>query len=158
MLNCERKQNMKQTLITLTLLGTIQFISAQEKVPQEQALRYAAVATADAKQLNGTPIATDVDIQQPVAVADGQFGGMVLPQKNLKLANLTGASDKVVPIGQLWLLNLAPMQGGSAGSSDKLRLAKVTHRGEEYTLPQCTLGVRRVGSATELVILGKDKT
>jgi hypothetical protein len=149
---------MKQTLTILALLAVVQLAFGQDKLPREEALKYAAVATADAKQLSGTPIATDVDTQQPVALLDGEYGGMVLPQKNLKIANLTEASETVVPVGQLWLLKLAPMQDGQAISSEKLRLATVKHDGEVYTVPQCTLGVRRKAGAMELVVLGKDKS
>jgi hypothetical protein len=151
-------QTMKQIIITLTLLAAVQLGSAQEKLSRDQALKYASRVSADLKQLAGTPIPTDVDAQQPVAVQDGEYGGLVLPQKNLTAANLAQAGETVVPIGQLWLHRLTPMKDGEAVPSEKLRLATVIEAGEKTTMPQCALGVRRSSSgALELLIFGKGK-
>lgn len=149
---------MKRILITIALATAVQLVSAQEKLSREEALQYAEAVSKDAQQLKGTPIPTDVDTQQPVALHEEGYGGMVLPQKNLKADDLAKATDKVVPIGQLWLLKLTPMRDGQAVPADKLRLAKVNADGEEVTVPQCALGVRRKNAETlELVVYGKDK-
>jgi hypothetical protein len=150
---------MKQILITLTLISGLQLASAQERLSHETALRYAKLAGADTQQLQGTPIPTTVDLSQPVAMRDGEFGGMVLPQAKLTPEMLAKADDKVLPIGQLWLLRLAPMSGGEAVAKDKLRVATVkTPDGEEVKSPQCTLGVKRNSTgALELLVFGKDK-
>ena len=149
---------MKPVIISLTLLAGLQVISAQEKLPQEEALKYATALSADPKLLAGTPIATDVDTSKPVALREGEFGGMILPQKNLKVEDLAPAGKAVVPIGQLWLRNLTPVLDGSGISQDKLLLAAVTRRGEEITLPKCALGVRRNDAGVlELLVFGKDK-
>jgi hypothetical protein len=149
---------MKQTLVILTLLTTLLLVSAQEKLSREEALKYASAVSADAKQLSGTPIKTDVDPQLPVAIQDGEFGGMVLPQKGLKVSDLAAAKEAIVPIGQMWLLKLTPMRNGEAIPSEKLRLATIQADGEEATVPQCALGVRRKNAnALELVVFGKDK-
>jgi hypothetical protein len=149
---------MKRNIVTLTLLAAIQLVSAQEKLPREEALTYAQLVSADPKQLAGTPITTDVDAQQPVALRDGEYGGMVLPQKNLKAETLAKAGESVIPIGQLWLLKLTPMVDGSGIPGDKLRLVTVKRQGEDYTVPQCALGVRRTSAGTlELLVFGKGK-
>ena len=72
---------------------------------------------------------------------------------------LAKADDKVLPIGQLWLLKLTPMSGGEKVSADKLRLATIkTPDGDELKVPQCALGVQRgKGGALELLVFGKDK-
>lgn len=149
---------MKQTILTLTLLATVQLVFAQERLPREEALTYAAAVSADAKQLKGTPIATDVDVQQPVALRDGDYGGMVLPEKKLSAEALAKADQKVLPIGQLWLHKLTPMRDGEAIEADKLRLVAVNLNGESVTVPQCALGVRRNSAGTlELLVFGKSK-
>ena len=151
-------QTMKRNLITVVLLSTLHLASAQEKLSRQEALSYAKAVSADAKQLNATPIPTDVDPQQPVAIREGDYGGMVLPQKNLKAASLTQADQSIVPVGQLWLLKLTPMHDGTALSGDKLRLVTVKYDYEEVTVPQCALGVRRTSAgALELLVFGKDK-
>jgi hypothetical protein len=149
---------MKGNLLVLALLAALPLANAQEKLPKEEALTYAKWVGADAKQLNGTPIATEVDLQQPVAVKEEPYGGMVLPQKDLKAEALAKAGDAAVPIGQLWLLKLTPMQDGSGISQDRLRLATVQADGEQIIAPQCALAVKRNAAGNlELLVYGKSK-
>jgi hypothetical protein len=150
-------KNMKSILVTVAILSTLQLVAAQERLSREEALRYAAVVSADLKQLKGTPIATDVDTQKPVALRDEDYGGMVLPQKDLSAESLTKAGkEEIVPIGQLWLHKLAPMCDGEVVSNGKLRLVTVSADGTEATVPQCALGVRRnAQGALEMAVFGK---
>jgi hypothetical protein len=149
---------MKHTLLTLTLLSTLALASAQEKLSREEILRYAFVVAGDLKQLQATPIPTDVDIKQPVAVRDGDFGGMVLPEAKLNAEAIAKAGEKVVPVGQVWLLKLTPMQDGDAVGASKLRMVTLTHEGDQVKVAQCALGVQRNGSGSlELLVFGKDK-
>ncbi len=149
---------MKQTIVLIGLLGAVSVVSAQERLSQEEALKYATLVSADSKQLKDTPIPTDVDTKKPVALREEQFGGMVLPQKDLSAESLAKAGKDVAPIGQLWLYQLTPMRDGEAVSADKLRLATVNADGNEVKVPQCALGVRRTDDGTlELLVFGKGK-
>ena len=149
---------MKQTLFALALLVSVQLVSAQEKVSKEEALSYAKAASADAKQLAGTPIATDVDAQKPAAMKEGEYGGMVLPQKDLKLEAISKATETPVPVGQLWLHNLTPMKDDEAVAESKLRVATAKLDGTELSVPQCALAVRHTSAgALELLVYGKGK-
>jgi hypothetical protein len=154
-----RTQIMKQIIVTMALLSTLQIVSAQQRLSREEALKYAAAVSADAKQLKGTPIATDVDTKKPVAFLEDDYGGMLLPQKNLSAESLAQVGkEEVVPVGQLWLHKLTPMCDGEAVASGKLRLVTVSADGSEATVPQCALGARRnAQGALELVVFGKDK-
>jgi len=150
---------MKQITIALTLLLGISLAPAQERVSPEQALRLAKLVGADTNQLKGTPLVTSVDLEKPVAMRDGEFGGMVLPQAKLSEEVLAKAGEQTVAIGQLWLRGLTPMHNGEAVSESKLRIATVkTPEGDELKVPQCALGVRRLaGGELELLVFGKDK-
>lgn len=151
-------KTMKRILIALTLFTGLQLLSAQEKLSREQALSYAKAVSADQKQLNDTPIATDVDPEQPVALKDGNYGGMVLPQKSLTPAAIARASGTAVSIGQLWLHKLTPMRDGAAVTRDNLRMVTVNAEGEEAMVPQCALAIRRdAGGALELLVFGNAK-
>src|ERR1039457_2909406 len=143
-----KHKQMKHTLLTLTLLSTLALASAQEKLSREETLRYAFVVAGDLKQLQATPIPTDVDIKQPVAVRDGDFGGMVLPEAKLNAEAIAKAGEKVVPIGQVWLLKLTPMKDGEAVAASKLRMVTLTHEGDQVKVSQCALGVQKNGSGT----------
>lgn len=155
----ESNHPMKHILTTLTVLCILQAATAQERLATEEALRYAKLAGADTQQLQGTPIPTSVDLNRPVALRDGDYGGMVLPEAKLTAESLAQATDKVVPVGQLWLLRLTVMREGEAVSGDRLRLATVkTGDGGEVKVVQCALGVRRNSAGSlELLIYGKDK-
>jgi len=149
---------MKHTLLTLTLLSTLALASAQEKLSREETLRYAFIVAGDLKQLQATPIPTDVDVKQPVAVRDGDYGGMVLPEAKLNADAIAKAGEKVVPVGQIWLLKLTPMQDGDAVGASKLRMVTLSHEGDQVKVAQCALGVQKNGSgALELLVFGKDK-
>jgi hypothetical protein len=73
---------MNRILLTITLLSSIHFVSAQEKLTQDEALGYAEAVKPYLKQVTGLP--TDVDVRKPVAIKDDEYGGMALPQKDLK--------------------------------------------------------------------------
>jgi|ERR1035438_9582235 hypothetical protein len=149
---------MKRTLIAFTVLMTLHLASAQERLSREEALKYALLVSVDLKQLQGTPIPTDVDVKQPVVVYEGDHGGMLLPEAKLTSEAFAKAGEKIVPIGQLWLRKLTPTRDGSALASDKLRVATVKHKDQDVSLVQCALGVRRNRSdALELLVFGKDK-
>jgi len=150
---------MKQTIVIIALLSSLQLATAQERLSREEALKYATAVSANAKQFKGTPIVTDVDTQKPVALREDEYGGMVLPQKNLTSESLAKVGkDEVAPIGQLWLHKLVPMRDGEPVPSAKLRLVTVEAEGTEATVPQCALGVRRnAQGALELVVFGKEK-
>lgn len=150
---------MKSIPFVLTLLTLAGSAFAQEKLSTEEARYYAKAVGADAKQLNATPIATAVDLQQPVALRDENYGGMVLPQKGLQTDTLAKVGTTAVPIGQLWLYNLTLMQDYQAVSADQLRLVTVSADGETASAPQCTLAVRKNDAGKlELLVLGRSTT
>ena len=150
------QNDMKPLLITITLVTSLQFVAAQERLTRDEALFYARAVSSAATQPHGTPIATDVDLEQPIALRDEDYGGMVLPQKGLRPETIAEAGETPVPIGQLWLHQLAPMRHGAAVSRSALRLVTVRAQGEETTVPQCALAVRRnASSGLELLVYGK---
>ena len=147
---------MKTALIALTLVTTLQAGMAQEHLSREETLKYAFLVSLDLPRLTGTPLATDVDVKRAVAMRDGDYGAMVLPEAKLAPDTLANVRQDALPVGQLWLHQLTPMREGSAIPSDELRLAEVTHNEGTTSVPQCTLAVRRSGSGQlELAILGK---
>ncbi len=147
---------MKKTIVLFALAGALQLAGAQEQLPREEALKYAFAVSLDLAQLQGTPIPTDVDVKRPLAVRDGEYGGLFLPEAKLSAQAISGAAEKIVPIGQLWLHGLTPVRDSQGIDSGKLRMAKVTVEGSEARVPQLTLGVRKSsGGKLELLVLGK---
>lgn len=146
---------MKKCFLIITLAGTLGLANGQEVLPREEALKLAFAASLDLAQLQTTPIPTDVDLKRPLAVREGEYGGLFLPEAKLNAQAIANAADKVVAIGQLWLHRLTPVQDGQPVNSGKLRMAKVSIEGDELRVPQCTLGVRRTGGKLELLVFGK---
>ncbi len=147
---------MKKTLMLSVVLVALVSTQAQEKLPREETLKYAFITCVNLKQMVGTPIPTDPDVKRPVALKDGEYGGMVLPESKLTADVLTKAGKDVVPVGQLWMVKLAPMNDGQVVPAEKLRMVHLSSGDREGDVPCCALGVRKNGEGTlELLIYGK---
>jgi len=153
---CTWNITMNRLIITLGLLALTGTAIAQEHLPRQEALKYAFLVSVDLKNLQGTPIPTDVDLKRVVAMRDGDYGAMVLPEAKLSASAIAGAGSSVVPVGQLWLHRLTPMKDGSGIPEDRLRVVTVEAGQQTGTAVQCALGVKGNGSGgLELLVYGK---
>jgi len=149
---------MNRIIVVLSLFAAAQGAVAQEELSRREALKFAFYVSADLKVLQGTPIATDVDLKHPVVLHDGDYGAMVLPEAKLSPETVAKAGDTVVPIGQLWLRKLTPLNGGEGVQGSKLRTVSIETESETASAVQCALGVKGDGSGgLELLVFGKDK-
>jgi hypothetical protein len=149
---------MKRNIIAALLLTGLVASQAQEKLSREETLKYAFFVCADLKEMLNTPIPTDPDVKRPVAVRDGDFGGMILPEAKLSADTLANAGKEAKSVGQLWLLGLAPMNAGEVVPASKLRKVHVRATDQEADAVCCALGVSKdPDRGLELVIYGKDK-
>lgn len=138
------------------LLGGL--VLAQERIPQEQAQKAAAMLAEHAAKLDGPQIKTEVDAQKPFGLQQGQRAAVIIPDKKLSEDALSKAGKDVVPLGQLWLRGLAPVADGKVLPNDKLRVVKVKADNQDHELPLCLLGVRKnKDGGLEMVVYGKDK-
>ncbi len=144
--------------LALLLLNAAPVV-AQEQLSRAEALHYACAVAADLGEMLKTPVPTDPDIKRPVAVRESDYGAMILPEAKLAAAAIHAAGKGGIPVGQLWLLNLAPMTEGQPVPADRLRFVHVTAEDGSAMAPCCVLVVRATGDdGLELVVLGKDKT
>jgi RNA polymerase sigma factor (sigma-70 family) len=105
-----------------------------------------------------TPIPTDPDVKRPVAVREGDYGGMVLPEAKLSADQLSGEGAQVVSVGQLWLRGLVPLCGGELPPNDQLQLVTVSTDEGSASVPCCALGMRKNNNGSlELLVYGKNK-
>ena len=149
---------MKTTTIAALLLTGVLAVQAQERLPREEALKYAFVVSANLKEMLNTPIPTDPDVKRPVALRDGDYGGMILPETKLTADKLAKAGSEVVPVGQLWLHKLAPLIEGQVALPSKLRKVHLSVGDQEADALCCALGVKKSGDdSLELLVFGKDK-
>ena len=149
---------MKSITIAAVLLTGVLAVQAQERLPREEALKYAFIVSANLKEMLNTPIPTDPDVKRPVALRDGDYGGMVLPEAKLTAEKLAKAGTEVVPVGQLWLHKLAPLVGGQVALPSKLHKVHLVVADQEGDAVCCALGVKKNADAgLELLVYGKDK-
>ena len=150
---------MNKIIPALILAMAVPLASAQERLPRREALKLAFLVSADLKALQATPIATDVDLKHPVALRDGDYGALVLPESKLSAETIAKAGDRVAPLGQLWLHRLTPIRDGVAVPPSELHVVQVETEGESHAAVQLALGVRSNGSGgQELLVFGKGKT
>jgi hypothetical protein len=141
-----------------TLIAGLTAAQAQEQLSREESLKYAFVVTADLSAMLQTPIPTDPDVKRPVALRDGDYGGMVLPESKLSAEVFSRAGKEVSPVGQLWLLKLVPLNDGRAVPASKLRMVQTKSSEGQATVPCCALGVcKDDNGGLELLVYGKDK-
>jgi hypothetical protein len=150
---------MKSVAIVIGLLASSLFCQAQDRLPREEALKYAFAACTDLKQLQNTPIATDPDVKLPVVCREGEYGAMVLPETKLSAENLAKVGKEVKSIGQLWLHKLAPLTEGTVVKESQLRVVSVNSPEGSLSVPLCALGIcRNADGKLELQVFGKEKT
>lgn len=146
-------------LLATGLLWAIPAIQAQEQLPRREALKLAFYLSADLQVLQKTPIATDVDVKHPVALRDGDYGALVLPEAKLSADSMARAGSDVVAVGQLWLRKLTPIRDGDAISGSELQIVKLEVDGQTESVAQCALGVKGDGSGgLDLLVFGRDKS
>jgi hypothetical protein len=149
---------MKQMIILAAIIAGFTTAQAQEQLPRQEALKYAFIVSGNLEAMLKTPIPTDPDVKRPVAMKDGDYGGMVLPESKLSAEAFAKAGAQAAPLGQLWLLKLVPMKDGQPVPTSKLRMVQATSDEGEATVPCCALGVsKNAEGGLELLVFGKDK-
>ena len=149
---------MKRTLIAAVLLTGLLAVQAQEKMSREETLQIAFYTSLDLKAMLNTPIPTDPDVKRPVAVKDGDYGSLVLPETRLSADTFSNAGKEAKSVGQIWLRGLAPMNAGEVVPASKLRTVHVNAGGQEADAVCCALGVcKDANGGLELLVYGKDK-
>src|SRR5206468_3946052 len=104
-----RSPHMKKLIVPLALLLLAGPAPAQERIPDEEARNIARELIEAAKKVKA-PVAPQVDADKPYGKHKDEYGAMVLPDKNLSAERLAKAGkDEIVPIGQFWMRNLAPV-------------------------------------------------
>lgn len=149
---------MKNTALCLALFLTASLSPAQEAVPLADAQKYAQILAESAKDLTGLPLACELDLDKPSAIRAGEVGALVIPDKRATADKLAKAGKDAVPLGHLWLRNLAPVNAGAPLPNSELRSVKV-RSGESTAEAQLFVVAARRNAADklELVVFGKPK-
>ena len=155
-----RKKIMKTsiTLLTLALMGTIAIANAQERLSTDQAKRYAELTRQSPSLLKNAPLKFEADLDQPVAVAMEDLGGLVIPRVDLSEGSEADVGVEPVAIGEMWLYNLTLEQNGWGISENKLDVISLKTEEGRVKVPRCVLGVNKPdGKTPVLLVYGKSE-
>jgi hypothetical protein len=143
------------TGVWVALIGVSQ--GGQDRLPLDEAQRYAKVCVELLGSLTDTPINLDVDVEKPCAVRGEGGGAMIVPDKSLSKERLAKLGQDVVPVGQLWLRKWTPVVAGKPVAKDRLRVVTLRVDDKDRPMPLLLLGVRKHGDkGLELVGYARD--
>jgi hypothetical protein len=149
---------MRRTIAVVTVLCLAGAGWAQERVPQEQAVKFARRFADEASKIGSPQLKTDVDPEKAFALHAGEAHAMFIPEKDLSEETFAKAGKEPTPVGQLWMRKVVPAAEGKPVPEDKLRIVTISVNNEEHQLPLSLVGVRKTAdNHLELVLYGKDK-
>ena len=153
---------MKNFAPLLALLLTASLSSAQDAVPLAvplaDAQKYAQILADSAKDLTGLPLVCELDLEKPAAIRAGEAGALVIPDKRVTTDKLAKAGKDAVPLGHLWLRNVAPWKDANPLPNAVQRTVKVRSGDSTAEAQLFVLAVRRnAADKLELLVLAKTK-
>jgi hypothetical protein len=149
---------MKNFAPLLALLLTASLTSAQENVPLADAQKYAQILADSAKALTDLPLVCELALDKPAAIRAGEAGVLVIPDKRAAADKFAKAGKDAVPLGHLWLRNVAPVKDGNPLPNADQRSVKVRSGDSTAEAQLFVLAVRRnAADKLELLVLGKTK-
>jgi hypothetical protein len=134
----------------------VSLAAGQDRLPQDEAQRYAKVCVGQAGRLADAQIEMDVDSEKACAVRGEGGGAMAVPDKKLTREKLLKAGEGVVPVGQVWLRKWTAVVGGKPVPKDRLRIVTVNVDDKDRPMPLLLAGVRKKGAGLELVVYAAD--
>jgi hypothetical protein len=145
-----------KTFAALALLTVVSL--AQEVVPLDEAQRGARKVTDTLGTPQDAPFVAEVDVTKPQAIKAGKAGLLVIPDKKLTLETLGSTGDAVIPIGQLWTLNISLGKNGEPAPNDAIRFLSVSDGDRNLQVQLYFVGAAKNGSGQlDLVVFAKGK-
>jgi hypothetical protein len=154
----EIKNSMKKLIVLILTSGLLPCLCAQELLSKEEAQTYAQLTRKNPKLLESTPVKCEVDIANPVALREGDYGGMLLTDKNFTAEKFGKLGEKRLPVAEFWLYHLGPMRNGELVSDSELNIIALPTDDGTVKVPLCILGVvKNNQDKLELQVFGKEK-
>ena len=146
------------TLLTLALLGITTITNAQERLSSGEANRIAQLTRQNPNLLSNAPLYVEADLEQSVALAKDDFGGLLIPIEGLSEGTESDVGTEPVAIGELWLRNLTLEKNGWGISSSQLNVVTVNTEEGRVRAPRCILAVSKTDdNKPVLMIYGKNE-
>lgn len=129
---------------------------AQETVPLDRAREFARHLVESAKSISGTAVEIDADVLHPVGIRAGESGGLVVPDRNLTAGALEKAGTTPIPVGELFLRNVALSVDGKPVEKEKLLHISVSMEDRKVEVPIYLLAAAKDAEGSlQLLIFGK---
>jgi hypothetical protein len=141
-------------LLAIALHVPVSF--AQERIPDDEAERYAKLLVDEAKKLTNLPFSLECDPTKPVGLHAEEYGAMAIPAVALSAEKLKAIPKDGLPVGQLWMRKLT-LQAASANiPTSDLRVVPITIDGTELNVSLFLLSVHKTDDdKLELRVYGK---
>ena len=145
--------------LTLALMGLLTSASAQERMDLSKAKHYAQITRQNTEQFKHAPLSFEADIEQPVALANDSFGGLLIPRARLSEGSSEDVGTEPVAIGELWLYNLTLERNGWPMREHTLDIIPLNTEEGRVRIPRCVLAVSKPsGKPPLLMVYGKSNT
>jgi len=149
---------MKKYIVVLGLLVFAGWASAQEPIPRDQVQKMSLRVARITSNFLDLQLKFEPDIEKAMGMLVKKFAAIVIPATDLTGLDLEKAGGSVVPLGQLWLVRLAPAKDVGVFPNDQLRLVTVTIKDEDHDLPLLLLGAGKNSEGKmELLVYARDK-
>lgn len=142
--------------ISLALVGLLTIANAQERIEVSKAKEYAQLTRQNPELLKTAPLYFEADLDQPVGLANNDFGGLVIPRADLAEGSEADVGREPVAIGEIWLYNLTLDKDGWPVSENNLDIVTLNTNEGIAKFPRCILGVKKTGANSPvLMVFGK---
>lgn len=142
--------------LSLALVGLLTTADAQERLELDKAKQYAQLTRQKPELLKSAPLQFEADLEHPVALSNEDYGGLLIPRAHLSDLSENEYGEKATAIGELWLYNLAPEQGGWPADANKLHIVSLNTEDGVVKFPRCVLGVSKTANQDPvLMVYGK---
>ena len=143
------------TVLAFLAIATLSL--AQERVETEEAQRIAHKLNDTIGNPSDAPFLTEVDPEKPNGFKVREAGFMVLPDRRVAGKLFENVGLELVPLGQLWSLNISLAVSGHALPTNQIRLVSVGETGQSRDVQLYYLAARKdAAGQLQLVIFAKD--
>lgn len=97
------------------------------------------------------------DMNQASLFEKNDIAALIIPDKALTADKLNSAGKKEIPVGQLWLKNVAPDVDGRSAADSDLKYVEIRGDNKTVELPQFLLTAKRAGKQLTLVIYSAEQ-
>src|SRR5436309_5322102 len=116
---------MRPVVAAVCFAGFVGLVSAQDRLPHDEARRYARACVEQLGSPSDAQVSTEVDPEKACAVRGEGGGAMAIPDRRLSHDKLARAGRDVVPLGQVWLRKWTVVAEGKPVPKDRLRIVTV---------------------------------